>query len=386
MRIFHISDLHIGKHLHLYNLAEDQKHILGQITDKAKEYHPDAILIAGDIYDKSVPSGEAYQIFDEFLNDLSQIQPEIPVLIIAGNHDNPQRLQYAAGFMEKHQIYISAQPPQSKEEMLKKVVLTDQYGEVNFYLFPFIKPGYVRHLFEEGEVTDYQSAYSKMLERECINYNKRNVLVSHQFFVSGANKPQICDSEQMNICVGGLDAIDTHIVEAFDYVALGHIHGKQSIGQTHIRYSGTPLKYSVSEEKHNKSITMITLKEKGLPLIIEEIPLVAKHDVRRIKGSLADIISKAENSNQDYVSITLTDEKEAYRPKEMLEEYYKHILEVMIDNTRTRSIHKALENDYTEQKAITPLEAFREFYQLMQQQPMSEEEERLVAEILNGGM
>ncbi len=386
MRIFHISDLHIGKHLHLYNLAEDQKHILGQITEKAKEYHPDAILIAGDIYDKSVPSGEAYQIFDEFLNDLSQIQPEIPVLIIAGNHDNPQRLQYAAGFMEKHQIYISAQPPQSKEEMLKKVVLTDQYGEVNFYLFPFIKPGYVRHLFEEGEVTDYQSAYSKMLERECINYNKRNVLVSHQFFVSGANKPQICDSEQMNICVGGLDAIDTHIVEAFDYVALGHIHGKQSIGQTHIRYSGTPLKYSVSEEKHNKSITMITLKEKGLPLIIEEIPLVAKHDVCRIKGSLADIISKAENTNQDYVSITLTDEKEAYRPKEMLEEYYKHILEVMIDNTRTRSIHKALENDYTEQKAITPLEAFREFYQLMQQQPMSEEEERLVAEILNGGM
>ena len=386
MRIFHISDLHIGKHLHLYNLAEDQKHILGQITDKAKEYHPDAILIAGDIYDKSVPSGEAYQIFDEFLNDLSQIQPEIPVLIIAGNHDNPQRLQYAAGFLEKYHIYISAQPPQTKEEMLKKVVLTDQYGEVNFYLFPFIKPGYVRHLFEEGEVTDYQSAYSKMLERECINYNKRNVLVSHQFFVSGANKPQICDSEQMNICVGGLDAIDTHIVEAFDYVALGHIHGKQSIGQTHIRYSGTPLKYSVSEEKHNKSITMITLKEKGLPLIIEEISLVAKHDVRRIKGSLADIISKAENTNQDYVSIILTDEKEAYRPKEMLEEYYKHILEVMIDNTRTRSIHKALENDYTEQKAITPLEAFREFYQLMQQQPMSEEEERLVAEILNGGM
>ena len=395
MRIFHISDLHIGKHLHLYNLAEDQKYILGQITDKAKEYHPDVIVIAGDIYDKSVPSGEAYQIFDEFLNDLSQIQPAIPVLVIAGNHDNPQRLQYAAGFMQKHQIYISAQPPQTKAEMLKKIVLTDQYGDVNFYLFPFIKPGYVRHLFGEGEVTDYQSAYSKMIEREPIDYDKRNVLVAHQFFVSGANKPQICDSEQMNICVGGLDAIDTHIVENFDYVALGHIHGKQSIGQAHIRYSGTPLKYSVSEEKHNKSITMITLKEKGQELVMEEIPLVAKHDVRRIKGSLADIIETAikesteeaeHHRNEDYVSITLTDEKEAYRPKDMLEEYYTHILEVMVDNTRTRAVHKALENDYTEQKTITPLEAFREFYQLMQQQPMSEEEEKVVAEILKGEM
>ena len=155
MKFFHLSDLHIGKHLHLYNLAEDQRYILAQIVEKAKEYRPDAIVIAGDIYDKSVPSGEAYQLFDGFLNRLADITPAIPVFLIAGNHDSQERLQYASSFLERHKIYIAAKPPQKEDEHLKKVTLTDSYGEVDFYLFPFMKPGYVRHLFPQDELTNY---------------------------------------------------------------------------------------------------------------------------------------------------------------------------------------------------------------------------------------
>ena len=384
MKFFHLSDLHIGKHLHFYNMAEEQRYILNQIVERAVEYRPDAILIAGDIYDKSMPSGEAYEIFDEFLNKLADIEPTIPVLIISGNHDNAQRLDFASAFLEKHQIYIAAKAPQSNDEYLKKVVLNDEYGEITFYLFPFIKPGHVRHMFEDGQVTNYETAYAAMLERENIDYSKRNVLVGHQFFVSESEKPQTCDSEQMNIVVGGLDAIDVSVVEAFDYVALGHIHGPQKIKSEKIRYCGTPLKYSVSEEHHNKTITLVIMGEKGTEPAIEKIPLEARRDVRRIKGTFDEIIenAKTEGGREDYVSITLTDDAELYRPKDALEEVYPHILEIMVDNKRTRAIYDGLDDSIDPQKIITPLEAFREFYQLMKSQPMSESEENIISDII----
>lgn len=389
MRFFHLSDLHIGKHLHLYNLAQDQKYILKQIAEKAQEYHPDAIVIAGDIYDKSVPSGEAYQLFDEFLNSLAEIKPSIPILIIAGNHDSQERLQYASSFLERHQIYIATKPPQEEDEHLKKITLTDSYGEVDFYLFPFTKPGYVRHLFPQEEVTDYEKAYELMLKREEIDPSRRSVLVAHQFFVNQGQKPEICDSEQMNINVGGLDSIDIRVISDFDYVAAGHIHGPQSLGNGRVRYCGTPLKYSVSEERHNKSITLVTLEEKGKEPLIETIPLSALHDVRRLKGNLDELLNAKEDVFcEDYISIILTDEKELYRPKDILSEVYPHILEITVDNTRTRNIFADLqEGGYDAEdgmeKLQSPLEAFREFYQLMQQQPLSETEEAVIAEILD---
>jgi exonuclease SbcD len=338
MKFFHISDLHIGKQLHFYNLRDNQIEILNQIVAKAKEYHPDAILIAGDIYDKSVPSAEAYTIFDQFLNNLSDITPSIPVLIIAGNHDSAERLSYASAFLERHNIYISVLPPQTEEEYLKKVVLKDAYGEVNFYLLPFTKPGYVRHLFEEGSITGYDKAISALIEREQIDYSGRNVLLSHQFYVSGDKLPQICDSEQVYLSVGGIDSIDIAAVSQFDYVALGHLHGPQQIGEKKIRYSGTPLKYSVSEEKHRKSITLVTLGEKSEEISIEQLPLTAIQEVRREKGTLSEIISRTTPENcHDFISITLTDETDLYKPKEQLEEYYDFILEVKIENSRTKA-------------------------------------------------
>ena len=389
MKFFHLSDLHIGKHLHLYNLAEDQRYILAQIVEKAKEYRPDAIVIAGDIYDKSVPSGEAYQLFDGFLNSLADITPAIPVFLIAGNHDSQERLQYASSFLERHKIYIAAKPPQKEDEHLKKVTLTDSYGEVDFYLFPFMKPGYVRHLFPQDELTNYEQAYEKMLEREAIDVSRRNVLIAHQFFVNQGQKPQVCDSEQMNINVGGLDSIDIRVISDFDYVAAGHIHGPQSLGNGRVRYCGTPLKYSVSEEHHNKSITLVTLKEKGQEPAIETIPLTALHDVRRIKGKLEELLEKKEDTFlEDYISVILTDEKELYRPKDVLSEVYPHILEITVDNSRTRNIYAGLQGENMDaekgmEKLQSPIEAFREFYQLMQQQPLSESEETVIAEILD---
>lgn len=389
MRFFHLSDLHIGKHLHLYNLAQDQKYIFMQIVEKAKEYRPDAIVIAGDIYDKSVPSGEAYQLFDSFLNSLADLTPTIPILVIAGNHDSQERLQYASSFLERHQIYIATKPPQEMDEQLKKVTLTDSYGEVDFYLFPFTKPGYVRHLFPQEEALSYERAFELTLEREDIDYSHRNVLVAHQFFVNQGQKPECCDSEQMNLNVGGVDSIDIGVVEDFDYVAAGHIHGPQTLGSGKVRYCGTPLKYSVSEEHHKKSITLVTLQEKGKEPLIETIPLKALHDVRRLKGSLVELLEVDEAIKDDYLSITLTDEKELYRPKDILSEVYPYILEITVDNSRTRNIYAGLLSDGVEaeegmETLQSPLEAFREFYQLMQQQPLSESEENVIIEILDG--
>lgn len=381
MKIFHISDLHIGKHLHFYNMRNNQIEILSQIVDRAKALRPDVIIIAGDIYDKSVPSAESYTIFDWFLNNLSNIEPSIAVLIIAGNHDSAERLDYASGFLEKHNIYISVQHPRNEDEYLKKIVLRDDYGELNFYMLPFTKPVHVRGLFEDGVVTSYDSAIRALIEREKIDYSKRNVLISHQFYIAGDKTPETCDSEQIYISVGGIDSVDIGCIKDFDYVALGHLHGSQSIGKSHIRYSGSPLKYSISEQRHVKSITMVTIKEKDSDLIIEKIPLISSQDVRSDKGLLSEIISRVTDKNKhDYISITLTDEDEIYRPKDQLEEHYDHILELRIENSRTKA---QLEDSEHETTVLDPLEAFRLFYQDMQGTPMSMEEEKIMMDVIN---
>lgn len=381
MRFFHISDLHIGKQLHFYNLIENQKQILEQIVEKAKEYHPDAIVIAGDIYDRSVPSGEAYTVFDDFLTRLSELEPAISILIIAGNHDSAQRLNYASSFLERHHIYISVLPPQSEDEYLKRIVLRDEWGEVHFYLLPFTKPSYVKKLFHEEMVLTYHLAVQKLIEREKIDNSQRNVLVAHQFFAAGQNQPETCASEQVYVMnVGGLDSVDIGAVEQFDYVALGHIHRSQQIGKKHIRYSGTPLKYSVSEEKHHKSITMVTLKEKGEEPEIELLPLTAMQDVRQEKGTLQEVVARANEKNRhDFVSIILTDEEELFRPKEQLDTYYDCILEVRMENSRTKALLQDMEVSET---LLTPLEAFGEFYEKMQGTAMNAKEQQVIFDIM----
>lgn len=380
MKLFHLSDLHIGRQLHHYSLKDNQQAVLSQIVKQARCHRPDAVLICGDIFDRSVPSGEAYTVFDGFLQELAELTPQIPVLIIAGNHDNAQRLNYASSFLEKHRIYVSVTAPVRPEEHLKKIVLEDEWGEVNFYLLPFLKPGYVRHLFEEGTVTDYESAVREILNREEIDYSRRNVLLSHQFYTGRGQEILTCDSEQSVLTVGGLDRIDASVVEQFDYSALGHIHGPQMVKFPHIRYCGTPLKYSVSEEHHKKSITMATLGRKGEEVRIETIPLEPIQEVRRERGLLQEIIGRAAKENRrDFISVTLTDEKEPYHPREQLEEVYDCLLELKIDNTRTRNLLEIQEDTCS---LLSPMEAFRVFYQEMQGQPLTEAEEQLTETIL----
>lgn len=375
MRFFHLSDLHIGKQLHHYSLKEDQEHILGEIIEYAGKLHPDAVVIAGDIYDKPVPSAEAVTLFDDFLTRLAKIRPQIPVMIISGNHDSADRLRYAAGILKEEKIYLAGSLPQKEEEHIEKVTLKDEWGEVNFFLLPFLKPAYVRRLFEENPPETYSDAVNRLIKRENINFkDERNVLVSHQFYM-GSYLSETCDSE--TISIGGLDQIDITGMEPFDYVALGHLHGKQKVKDEHIRYCGTPLKYSVSEASHTKALTVVTLEGKGKPVEIEEYPLHPLRDVRKITGKLKEIL-KEERSPEDYVSITLTDETDPYHPKEQLETVFSKILEVRIDNTRTRT--KWMEAEELVLK--TPEENFADFFEKMQGRTMDPEEETLILQIL----
>ena len=402
MKLFHLSDLHIGKLLCGYSLKENQERVLSQIVACAQEEHPDAILICGDIYDKSAPSGEAYVMFDRFLEALSEIRPRIPVLIIAGNHDSPERLSYASAFLEKHSIYLSVFPPVREDEYLKKITLEDEYGPVDFYLLPFLKPGYLRPLLPEGSAFSYEEAVRFLLSREKIDSGRRNVILSHQFYMAGQSEPETCDSEVAVAMAGGLDRIDISVLDAFDYAALGHLHGSQKVGRMSARYCGTPYKYSVSEEQHHKAVTVVELGKKGEEPQLRFLPLSGLQDVRRLRGTLEEVLAAAESAVpspsagqpsvsgvcHDFVSVTITDEQEPYRIRERLEERYDHLLELRVDNARTRArmAESGTEND----PAPEPMEAFRQFYETVNHTPLPEEGERimkrLIREIQEKGM
>ncbi len=380
MKFIHLSDLHIGKQLHHYSLIEDQAHILSEVTGRVKELAPDAVVIAGDIYDKSVPSAEAVSLFDEFLTALAEIRPAVKVLIISGNHDSAQRLDYAGRILRRQNIYIAGSVPSGKDEYLKKVTLSDEFGEVDFYLLPFLKPGYVRGVFadEEDVPETYSDAVRRILGREEIDTEKRNVLISHQFYTGNGNAPDTCDSEMFS--VGGIDNVDISPLLPFEYVALGHLHGAQQVQVPSVRYCGTLLKYSVSEAAHMKSLHVVKLGAKGVAPEVEQIPLHPLRDVRRVRGELKEIVEHASPDNRDdYISVTLTDETDPYRPKEQLEKVYSHILEIRIDNTRTR---KRLEDFHDEAVIADPLTIFSDFYQEIQGRALSEEERGYLESVL----
>lgn len=379
MRFFHLSDLHLGKHLHHYNLKEDQMHMLKEITTYACTLHPDAIVIAGDIYDKSIPSAEAVAMFDAFLTELSAIEPAIPILMIAGNHDSGDRLEYAGEILGQHHIYIAGKPPVTQKQHLKKVTLEDAYGPVHFYLLPFLKPGYLKNVLPQEELESYTQAVKCLIEREKPDYTKRNVLVSHQFYTGNGQQPQTCDSELIN--VGGLDSVDISAVQNFDYVALGHLHGSQQAGLSHIRYCGTMLKYSVSEASHEKSLMMVTLYDKGEPVQIEKLPLHPLRDVQKKKGLLEDILKEGKGADgQNYVSVTLTNEEELYKPREQLTSVYPFLLEVRVDNERTR---RQIADMGEVIEARNPLEMYQDFYREVHGTELGEEGVEIMKQILN---
>ncbi|WP_124067650.1 exonuclease SbcCD subunit D [Clostridium sp. E02] len=380
MKLFHLSDLHIGKQLNGYSLKENQEAVLNQIVEYAGLEHPDAIMICGDIYDKTAPSAEAYTIFGNFLEALSQISPQITVLIIAGNHDSPERLSYAGSFLEKHRIHLSVFPPRKPEDFLKKVVLTDEYGPLNFYLLPFLKPGYVRQLCPDNPPEGYEQAVRMVLSRELVDKNQRNILLSHQFYTGGGMDPQTCESEQTVIMAGGLDRVDALVLQDFDYTALGHIHGPQNVFGERIRYCGSPYKYSVSEEHHKKSVTVLHMGKKGDKPELQFLPLCGIQDVRQERGSLKEVIRRATKENcHDFIRVTLTDEDEPYRIRERLEEVYDHLLELRVENERTREKLMDVEEPVP---VLNPLEAFHQFYHAVRGEELSEEAQKIIETIV----
>lgn len=375
MKFFHLSDLHIGKQLHRYSMTEEQRDILDQIVALAKEEQPDAVIVAGDIYDSAVPSAEAVSLLDHFLTALSELKPQPDIFLIAGNHDSARRLDFASSILARHHVHIAGMPPVREDEFIKRVTRTDAYGEVDFYLLPFVKPSYVRGLFPDEALT-YDLAVRRLLERETLCRERRNVVISHQFYTAGASGPSVCDSEVR--LVGGIENVDVSVLQPFDYAALGHIHRPQKIGSERFRYCGTPLAYSVSEAGEEKGVTVVELLEKGEAPVLRTLPLIPLRQVRKLVGTLADILAGADAcSRDDYVSITLTDEVEAYQPKERLEECFDHILEIRIDNARTRNILSFAK----ETESLDPYEAFCRFFTEINGRELTEQEDMLLKRI-----
>lgn len=380
MRFIHLSDLHIGKQLHHYSLLEEQRAMLQQVVEHVKNEKPEAVLIAGDIYDTPVPSAEAISVFDEFLTELDGLKQQLTICVIAGNHDSARRLDYAREILAKHAIHIVGMPPLLQEERVKTVSLQDAYGEVMFYLLPFVKPVYLKKIFPE-ESLSFSDTVRRLLEREDIDVTKRNVLVSHQFFAGGGEVPVTSDSEVH--VVGGIDNVDVGVLEAFDYAALGHIHRSQKIGSEKNYYCGTIFPYSISEAEDEKTIILVELGEKGVEPVITRLPLRLPRRVRKLRGTIEEILALTEGEVcHDYVSITLTDEVEASRPRELLEENYDHILEIKIDNARTR---KLLELGDIETENLAPYEAFCNFFLELNGREMTEVEDTLLKEVLQEG-
>jgi len=369
MRIIHLSDLHIGKRVNEYSMLEEQEFILLRILNIIDEEKPAAVIIAGDVYDKTMPSAEAVQLLDKFLTALSS--RGLKVFIISGNHDSAERLSFGACIMQRGGIYLS--PVYNGD--VGPITLCDEFGTLNFYLLPFIKPVHVRSRFPDETIESYSDAVKIAIAKMNINAAERNILITHQF-VTGASR-----SESEEISVGGSDNVDVSVFDAFDYVALGHIHGPQSVKRETVRYCGTPLKYSFSEKSHKKSLTVIDMGEKG-DIRLHVVPLIPKHNWRELKGSYDELTLKANyegTATDDFLRIVLTDEEDVPDALSRLRIIYPNIMQLVYDNKRTRS-RAVIDNiENPEQKSET--EIFAEFYEDQNGKPMNEEQMTFVCEL-----
>lgn len=378
MRFIHLSDLHIGKRVNGFPMLEDQRYILEQILERTKESAADAVIIAGDIYDKPVPSAEAVDLFDDFLVGLTKLG--VMVFLISGNHDSAERISYAGRLLRESQVYISPR----FDGTIHPISVSDDYGIVNVYLIPYIHPSLVRNAWPEEKIGSYDDAMRVLLEKSGADPNARNLAVVHQFVTAGGQSPEETDSEEKH--VGGLDNVDVSAFDAFDYVALGHLHGPQRIGRDTIRYAGSPLKYSFSEEKQNKSITLAELKEKG-KVTYDLLPLEAKRDLRTVRGTFEEVTSPeftARRKGDDYYRVILTDENDVPNALSRLRRrFYENLMILEYDNARTSSDVRIEAEEGEEEKE--PIEVLGDLYQMQNGREMSllqkETAEKLICRI-----
>lgn len=371
MKFLHLADLHLGKRVNGFSMLEDQAHILRQILAILDDEQPDGVLIAGDVYDKSVPSVEAVGLLDGFLTELRA--RGVPVLLISGNHDSPERLAFGGRVMDSCGIHISP----VYDGALAPVTLQDAFGPVHVWMLPFVKPAHVRRWFPDADIESYTDAMAEAVAHMDIDTAARNVLVTHQFVTGGARS----GSEELS--VGGTDNVDSGVFAPFDYVALGHLHGAQHIGRETIRYAGSPLKYSFSEARQHKSVTVVTLGEKG-NVQVRTAALTPLRELREIRGSYDELTARSfyehTTYRSDYLHLILTDEQDVFDAMSRLRTIYPYLMTLDYDNARTRAAGGMSVPAETERR--TPLELFEALYQRQNHQPMSEVQREYIAQLM----
>lgn len=371
MKFLHLADLHLGKRVNGFSMLEDQAHILRQILAILDDEQPDGVLIAGDVYDKSVPSVEAVELLDGFLTELCA--RGVPVLLISGNHDSPERLAFGGRVMDSCGIHISP----VYDGALAPVTLHDAFGPVHVWLLPFVKPAHVRRWFPDADIESYTDAVAEAVAHMDIDTAARNVLVTHQFVTGGARS----GSEELS--VGGTDNVDSGVFAPFDYVALGHLHGAQHIGRETIRYAGSPLKYSFSEARQHKSVTVVTLGEKG-DVQVRTVALTPLRELREIRGSYDELTARSfyehTTYRSDYLHLILTDEQDVFDAMSRLRTIYPYLMTLDYDNARTRAAGGMSVPAETERR--TPLELFEALYTRQNHQPMSEVQRAYIAQLM----
>lgn len=374
MKFLHLGDLHIGKSLGEFNLIEDQRFILDQILDVAQKKSVDAVLIAGDVYDKSIPSEDAVSLFDYFICKLAD--RKIKTFVISGNHDSDERLNFGSSLFETNGLYISAK----YDGTLYKQELMDEYGKINVYLLPFVKASLVKHFFPEEEIDSYDRAVCTVLDHAKINKKERNILVAHQFVAGRNEDPVMGGSESAAVQnVGLVEKIGTDCFKDFDYVALGHIHSPQKVGREEVRYSGSPLKYSLSEAANDKSFPIITLGKKG-DVSIEIVKFMPLRDLRHLKGRMEQLLNKENiKSPGDFIYATLTDEEIINDAMGIFKQYYPNTIKIDYDNSHTRQIDQVDIARITEDKSFAEL--ISDFYRFVYGCEISEEEMGIMNEV-----
>ena len=376
MKFFHLSDLHIGLKLMNHDMREDQEYILSEVIEVAGREKPDAIVIAGDIYDKAVPSAEAVEVFDRFLVGLTEAEPDAVIMMISGNHDSAPRIDCFRKVLSHQKVYMVGQPPRTEEEYIEKVILEDKDGEVNFYLLPFVKPSMVKQVVgvdENGNNLSYNETLHRLIGREKINSDERNVLVSHQFYLpSGKNAEDVerMDSEMRT--VGNIDEVSADVLEKFDYAALGHIHKPMKVGSELYRYCGTPLACSVSEAQQQKGIIMVEMGVKG-EIKTTILPLEPLRQVKVVKGTLEEVLKE---SCKDYVTVILTDkvDLDVIDMQERIRLAFPNLLEIRRENQRKTDYTRTLQTE----ELLDPYELCCSFLK-----DLDEEEKMILQDVLH---
>ena len=373
MKFIHLADLHLGKSVNEFSMIEDQKFILDQIINIIQKKEIDGVFVAGDVYDRTVPSEEAVRLFNSFLTELSELGKY--VFVISGNHDSDVRLDFGSSLLKKSNIFIAG----SYGGEIQKVDLTDEYGPIHIWLLPFVKASHVRHYFPEADTATYDSALKTAIRQCDVNTDERNIILSHQFITGKSGGPELAGSETAIVNVGTVDNAGYDCYDQFDYVALGHIHGCQSVGRETCRYAGSPLKYSLNQNElsKEKTVPVITMGEKGR-VDIELSELKPMRDVRRIKGKLAELLKNAVDT-KDYIYATLTDEETQFEAMSRLREVYPNTMKLDYDNSASKKLKEDLEEIEIEGKSFDELVS--DFYEMIQGRAPEEKEWQIIHEV-----